>query len=289
MTAEDGLEKVWEATGAFEWPESPAYDPTRDVIYVSNMAGSGYPPLRHSKGYISVLTTSGEVIESRWVSGLHEVKNIAVHGDRLYAADSGRLVVIDIETAKVDEVFPAPESLYLDGLAVHPNGDVYVSDLAASTIWRLDATAGSFSVWLDDERLCHPDGVVAEPDRLIAGGYGRSPFDPDDAGPEFGHLTAVDYQTKEVTSLGIGTPIGNIDGVKQDGRGGYLVADHPSGKLYQVDSEGIASLLLQTNRGISDIEYIPHHELVVLAMMFDPAVSAYRYHATTKIDPAAQS
>ena len=43
-----------------------------------------------------------------------------------------------------------------------------------------------------------------------------------------GHLKAVDYKTKAITDLG-DQPVGNLDGLESDGKGGYLATDWVEG------------------------------------------------------------
>lgn len=268
---------AWTATG-FLAPESPAHDPARELIYVSNMAGDGWPPQAHGAGFISKLSPTGEIIDARWITGLHEAKNIEVRGDHLFVADVGRLLVIDVDAGSVVDEFPAPESIYLDGIAIDDAGNVFVSDLATNTIWRLGAGTSDFKPWVQSPLLDQPDGLVAEPDRLVAGGFGTfGPFGAEREGPPMGHLCAIDYRTGEVTAIGSAEPIGNIDGVVSDNRGGYLVADHVNGTLLTVDECGHPELLADVHPGVSDIEYIPELGLLVTAMMYDNTVVAYHY------------
>jgi hypothetical protein len=90
-----------------------------------------------------------------------------------------------------------------------------------------------------------------------------------------GHLKAVDYQTKKVQSLG-GQPVGNLDGIKPDGKGGYLVTDWMNGGLYQFTSDGDAEMIMDLNQGSADHEFVVDEDLVVTPMMMDGTVAAYK-------------
>jgi DNA-binding beta-propeller fold protein YncE len=268
---------AWQLSGGLDKPESAAFDENRSAIYVSNMAGAGWPPDTHEKGFISLATADGTMQEPQWVTGLHEVKNLAVRDNRLYAADVGRLVVVDVESANIVAEHPAPGSEYLDGIAIRPDGTVFVGDLAANTIWRLDAATNTFEQWLTTDQLDQPDGLIAEDNRLIVGGFGKfGPMGSASIGPQHGHLKSVDYQSKTVTSVGPGTPIGNIDGIAPNGADGWFVADHVAGKVYSVDSCGASTVLLTSTFGVSDIEYIPTIDVLLVAHMYEDTVAAYR-------------
>jgi sugar lactone lactonase YvrE len=264
-------------TDGFAQPESPAYDPTRGVIYVSNMTDSTIPVPDHGDGFLTKLDTDGATIEPKWLTGLSQVKNIAVHGDWLYAADSHALVVIDIDAATIVARYDAPNSMYIDGVAVHPNGDVYVGDLGKNTIWRLTPDGG-WAPWLESDLLHHPDGLIAEEDRLIAVGFGGlGPFRTDPDEPETGYLSAIGLADRSVTPIGDGTPIGHLDGLAAHPAGGYLATDSINGALFTIDDAGRTRLVhdFPSTSGPADIDVIADLGLVLVAMLFENAVRAF--------------
>ena len=122
-------------------------------------------------------------------------------------------------------------------------------------IWKLEGN--QFEKWLEleDPALENPNGLLAEPDRLVVGAWGKMREDFSTDVP--GHLKAVDYQTKKITDIGPGDPIGNLDGVEPDGQGGYLVTDWISGGLYDVGADGKAQMLMDLNQGSADFEARP--------------------------------
>jgi sugar lactone lactonase YvrE len=277
------LTQRW-ATNGFEQPESPAYDPKRGVVYVSNMTDSAIPVPRHGNGFLSKLATDGTMIESKWVTGLNQVKNVAAHGDLLYAADSYALVVIDIDTAAIIDRYDAPGSMYIDGVAVHPDGHVYVGDLGENTIWRLGPDGG-WGPWLESDLLHHPDGLIAEQDRLVAVGFGGlGPFRTDPDEPETGYLSAIGLSDRTVTPIGEGTPIGHLDGLAAHPGGGYLATDSVNGALYCIDDGGRARLVhdFAPTSGPADIDVIAEHGLVLVAMLWENAVRAFELPDLTK-------
>ena len=92
-----------------------------------------------------------------------------------------------------------------------------------------------------------------------------------------GHLKAVDYQSKEITSIGSGEPIGNLDGVEADSQGGYLVTDWFSGGLYHIGEDGKAELLMDLKQGSADHEVVPDENLAIIPMMMEGTVDAYKH------------
>ena len=91
-----------------------------------------------------------------------------------------------------------------------------------------------------------------------------------------GHLKVVDVATKRISDLGDATPVGNLDGVEPDGRGGYTVTDWLNGAIFHVSADGKATRLLDLNRGSADHEFVEEERLVVVPMMMDGKVVAYR-------------
>ena len=67
------VETVWETEKIFELPESVIYDPTNDVLYVSNI--TDHPFNKDGTGYISKIGLDGTVIEKKWIDKLVEDPN----------------------------------------------------------------------------------------------------------------------------------------------------------------------------------------------------------------------
>jgi hypothetical protein len=270
------LQLRW-VTDGFAQPESPAWDPKRGVIYVSNMTDAAIPVPHHGAGFLSKLDTDGATVDAKWVTGLDQVKNIAVAGDHLYAADSHALVVVDVESGSVVERYDAPDSIYIDGVTVHPGGDVYVGDLSRNTIWRL-STGGAWEPWLQSALLHHPDGLVAEHDRIVAVGFGGlGPFRTEPGEPEQGYLSAIDLTDRTVTPIGDGIPFGHLDGLAAHPAGGYLATDSINGFLYWIDDDGRRQVLhdFPDGSGPADVDVINEQGLVLVAMLWEDSVRAF--------------
>jgi hypothetical protein len=59
-------------------------------------------------------------------------------------------------------------------------------------------------------------------------------------------------------------------------KGGYLVTDWLSGSLYTFDADGKAKMIMDLNQGSADHEYVEGEKLVVIPMMMDGTVAAYK-------------
>lgn len=261
-------ELMWQAEG-LDGPESAVLDPAAGVLYVSNVNGG--PSDVDGNGYIAKLSLKGEVLEKEWVGGLNAPKGLALHDGKLYVSDITKLVVIDVAGAQIAATYDAPGSAFLNDVSAREDGRVFVSDMMQNQIWMLDGD--QLGLWLEDKGLENPNGVFAEPDRLLVASWGVPNEDFSTDVP--GHLKAVDYDTKAITSLG-GEPVGNLDGLEPDGKGGYLVTDWFSGGLYRFDADGKAQLIKDLNKGSADLSFIEGANLAVIPMMMDGAVAAYK-------------
>ena len=263
------MAKVWEATG-FKGPESAVHDAAREVLYISNVNGEG--TAKDENGFISKIGLDGTVLEEQWITGLDAPKGMALHGDRLYVSDIDRLVEIDITAGAVLNRYPAPGAKFLNDVAADEAGRVYVSDMLDNAIYRL--ADGDFGLWLQDTALDSPNGLFVKGDQLLVAAWGI--LSEGFATKSLGHLKSVSLTSKDVASLGDGTPVGNLDGLEADGKGKYLVTDWMAGGLFLIDSSGKSDLLMDLGQGSADIEFIEGQQLVIIPMMMDGKVTAYQ-------------
>ncbi|MBI2236754.1 MAG: SMP-30/gluconolactonase/LRE family protein [Magnetospirillum sp.] len=261
-------EPLWEASG-FANPESVLWDPAKKVLYVSNVNGG--PPDKDGNGYISKLSPEGKLLAGKWAVGLDGPKGMAVFKGRLYVSDIDRLVEIDSNTGKITRAYPAAGARFLNDVTVDDKGAVYVSDMLTNTIWRL--SGGKFESWLVDPQLQNPNGLKAESTRLVVASWGPM------TGEGFatkspGNLKAVTFADKMIRDLT--QPFGNLDGLESDGKGGWLVSDWVAGKLFQVDRRGRPTKLMDFPQGSADIGIIPDKGIVLVPLMMDGKVQAFR-------------
>lgn len=263
-------EQVWQASG-FEAPESALYDPDAGVIYVSNVAGA--PDEKNGQGFISKLSPEGEVQEAKWATGLNAPKGLALVDGNLYVADIDTVVAISTEDGKIHNSWTVQGAKFLNDVTADDQGRVFVSDMMGPAIYVIDG--GQVQKWMEGGDLTAPNGLLATPDGLVVASWGdlkEGSFETDTPG----HLKLIDYDSKEVSSIGSGEPVGNLDGVEAVGDGSYLVTDWMNGALFRIDAEGQAEQLLDLNQGSADLEYMDQEQLAVIPMMMDGTVTAYR-------------
>jgi hypothetical protein len=119
------LVKVWETPPLLSTAESVIYDPGNDLIYVSCINGN--PSEKDGKGFISVLTSAGEIKTLEWVKGLNAPKGLGIHDGKLYVADIDHLVEIDMKNGKILKKYEAPGAQFLNDVTTTPDGKVLLA------------------------------------------------------------------------------------------------------------------------------------------------------------------
>ncbi len=262
-----GVVPRWETPKAFLVPESAAFDPSRNRLYVSNYDAL-HPSGAEGKQAIAKLGLDGTVESARWVEGLANPTGLTVVGDRLFAVERRSVAEIDIPNAKVLAHHPIPGAMLPNDIAAARDGTLYVSDSLRAAIFRCGA-AGRVDEWVRDPRLARINGVCVDGPDLIVGTNGD------------GCLKSVDLETREIRTiarLGAGT----IDGIEKAGPGVYLVS-HNEGRLFRVTADGEAVKLLDLSvagRNIADFAYIASRGLIVMPTFSDNRVMAYEIAAS---------
>lgn len=261
--------KLWETAG-FKNPESALYDPEASVLYVSNV--NGEPTAKDGNGFISKVSPDGKVLVMEWVSGLDGPKGLARVGGKLYAADIDALAEIDIASGKVVKRHEAKDAKFLNDVAADAAGNVYVSDMLTNTIWRL--SDGRFDVFLRDDKLESPNGLLVEGDMLLVGAWGVMTDGLTTKIP--GHLKMVSLKDKSIVSHGDGTPIGNLDGLESFGDGAYLVSDWVAGKVIRIGRKGKARVLADLGQGTADLDFDPKTATAFIPQMKTGLLYGYK-------------
>ncbi len=242
--------KVWETAG-FKNPESALFDSNAGVVYVSNV--NGVPTGKDGNGFVSTVSLDGKVQTLEWVKGLNGPKGLARAGGKLYVADIDELVEIDIKSATIAKRYPASGAKFLNDVAADAAGNIYVSDMATNTIWRL--SGGTFEVFVNDAKLEGPNGLLVENDTLWVAAWGVMTNGMETKVP--GHLKRVSLTDKTIASHGDGSPLGNLDGIEPLGGGAYLVSDWVAGKVFRITPNGEANILAELGPGTADLGYDP--------------------------------
>lgn len=262
--AQSGPAQVWEV-GGLETPESAL--PADGVIYVSNVAGT--PTEKDGNGYISKVSKEGKILVEKWATGLDAPKGLAISGGKLYASDIDKIVEIDLANGKVLARHEAAGAKFLNDVAADGAGNVYVSDMATNTIWRL--SGGKLDAWLVSDALLNPNGLLVQGDKLIVAAWGPM----DDMDTIAGRLLKVTIADKGIKPLGSGKAIGHLDGIEPLDAETYLVSDWVSGKVYKINRTGDATEILSLGPGAADLGYDAGSNIAYIPLMKEGKLRAY--------------
>jgi sugar lactone lactonase YvrE len=266
----DQVQKIWETPAQLKTPESVLYEPTENVLFVSNIDGK--PDEKDGQGFISkVSPINGTVIELNWVTGLNAPKGMALSSDssKLYVSDITDLVEINIVNGQITNRYNAPGSAFLNDVVSDEQGNVYVSDTGTNATYIFDSSnKSSLQIWLQSPELNNPNGLFVDnsTNKLVVASLG-------------GSLRLVDLANKTISDLGEHVPIGSLDGIEADtGENLYYVTDWAAGKVYAVNSDGTGykTLIDLQKQGTADLEFIPDERMVIIPLMQDNKLVAYR-------------
>ena len=241
-------------------PESAAYDPNRDFVYVSNV--NHYA--KDNNGFISRVNADGSSLQLKWLTGLHSPTGLTVSGDRLFAVDFDALVIIDLNKEKIIarvDAEDAQDNPVLNDVAVSKAGDIYVSGSRSRNIYKM--TDGKLKIWLHDaERLEKANGLFVHKDVVFHGGEVWTAFEINSKKP-----------SPSFTSMGKG--LIDIDGISLDGKGGFLVTLIDDTRLWSVQHGHQPIPLTQSPVNGIDMEYVPGKNLLFIPRVGN-TLSAYR-------------
>jgi sugar lactone lactonase YvrE len=266
----DQIQKIWETPAQLKTPESVLYEPTENVLFVSNIDGK--PDEKDGQGFISkVSPINGTVIELNWVTGLNAPKGMALSSDssKLYVSDITDLVEIDIVNGQITNRYSAPGSAFLNDVVSDGQGNIYVSDTGTNATYKFDSSnIPSLQIWLQNTELNSPNGLYVDnsTNKLVVASLG-------------GSLRLVDLANKTISDLGEQVPIGSLDGIEADtSENLYYVTDWGAGKVYAVNSDGTdyKTLIDLQKQGTADLEFIADKRMVIVPLMQDNKLVAYR-------------
>ena len=251
-------------------PESVYLDEGSGYLFVSQIDGE--PGAKDGKGRISKLGLDGSVVTADWFTALNAPKGLRSFGGTLWVADIDEVIGIDIATAKETARIKIDGAQFLNDTATGADGTVYVSDMMGNKIYAIKDNKAT--VFAEGEQLEHPNGLFVEAERLIVGGWG-SPIAADFSTKTPGHLFSLDLKTKQKTLI-TRQPLGNIDGVEQEARGGYLCTDYLAGKVLQVSPDGTSRVVRTFKPGLADHAFLyAQGDILIAPHMNENMVGAY--------------
>jgi hypothetical protein len=254
------LVEAWRTDTLFRVPESVIYDRDNDVVYVSNV--NYEPRKKDGNGFISKLSTDGEILDLKWVEGMSAPKGLGIFDGKLYVSDIDEVVVIDIASGEIIQRIPVEGAGMLNDITVDESGKIYVSDTDDNSILLI--SNGVVSKWLA-EGLNAPNGVLIDGDRLLLASMGSKDF------------VAIDLSSKKISL--ITEEINAGDGVTRASIPGHFLVSDWNGEVFLVYPDGSKASLLNTKEegiGTADIDYIPEKNLLLVPTFYGHTVVAYK-------------
>lgn len=159
---EPSLTLVWETPAELTTCESVLVDPATGTIYVANIDGDARD--HDGKGFISIISKDGEILEKEWVAGMDGPKGMGILNGKLYVTDIDDVVEIDIEKGEILNRYVVEGASFLNDIDVHGN-KVYFSDMEKGLIHVLED--GEISTLADGQESIN--GLRVDDDGVLYG------------------------------------------------------------------------------------------------------------------------
>lgn len=250
------LSEIWSTDPIMRTPESVLYDPSRNVLYVANMNRTEEGD---DTGYISKLSTDGQVIDLHWITGLNEPRGMGLYDGFLFATDMNRLLIIDVDKGEVKKMVPVEGSIFLNDLAIGEDGKVFFSDSRANKVQTYHD--GEVADWIPEVE--GPNGLYNEKSHIILGAQGPA------------EVRRVDKKTGEYDVMATGI---SADGIEYTGIGNYYIVSEWSGRIHIIGNDTVQTLLDTEEQKINtaDLGYDIKNNVVYVPTFFDNRIVAYK-------------
>lgn len=248
----------WKTPPNLPVPESVAFDPKANVLYVACIDGK--PDDKDGKGAIAKVSVDGKIIDTGWATGLDAPKGMGLHGGNLYVADITAIRTIALATGKVTSTVEVEGAKFLNDITVDKKGNVYASDTQTGKIHILKGDKAE--VYFESPEFKGINGLLALDNGLYIVDF----------------ATGNNYKLSADKKL---TPAGKIaegaDGVVMVGKDEYLVSSW-HGEVYYVDAKGSKKLIDTKDKvNAADIEYDPKSKTLYIPTFFANSVDAYTF------------
>ena len=269
--AEDKQSTVlWSINENIKAPESCYYNKSTGHLYISQI-GEGGGMGKDGDGWISKYDLKGKLIKDKWAVGLNAPKGLRSDGSRIWVTDIDRIVSYNINSGVKEHDIKIDGAKFLNDLACSKDGTVYFSDMIASKIYQYKNK--KISILVEGADIEHPNGLLVEGENLIIGAWGKEIQD-DFTTKTLGRLLSLNLKTKKITPI-TAKPLGNLDGVESDGKGGYIVTDWIAGKVFHVQKSGTSKTLATFPKGAADHAFIAEKKILILPEMLENKVGAF--------------
>jgi hypothetical protein len=250
---------VWSTPADLKTPESVLYDHTGQILFVSNVNGN--PTDKDGNGFISKLSTDGNITTLNWVTGLNAPKGMGIFNNILFVTDIDKVIAINIEDGTIKKTYVVPQAKFLNDISISKEGVVYISDMNDNAIYAIQPSSDTIELWLKSEKLTSPNGLWTNKGELLVGLSDR--------------VVAVNYSSKVISDFILNT--GGIDGLVSAGNETYLISDWV-GSTHLIEQGKPVTKIFNTSAdkiNAADIEFIVDKKLLLVPTFFDNRVVGY--------------
>jgi len=160
-TVQDSTSILFTVTGLSE-PEAVRYDETQNVYFISNFNGGGGD--LDSNGFITKVDAEGNIVDLKFMTGteespFHAPRGMFIENGSLWVADALGVHVFDTKTGSHQKFidFSSFEPGFLNDISGDGSGIIYVTDTGKPIVYKIENDISS--VFLDSLAI-YPNGVT---------------------------------------------------------------------------------------------------------------------------------
>lgn len=247
-------------------PESVFHDLKYDRYIVSNMNGTQHS-LKDNKGFISLISPSGAILEARWIEGgkngveLNKPTGMAVVGDALWVADYNTIRSFDLRSGKPLKDIVVEGAQCLNDLVADQEGNLYISDCGlddtfsatySDAIWKLSED-GQLEQTYSNTAINKPNGLAIDLQGRLNWVNLASK----------GELATVVSNTKVVRKT---LPIGMLDGLAVDKKGRFYISSWDKQQVLLFDNRSLR--VIKGVSGVADLSIDYGRNRLLLPLLY---------------------
>ncbi|XWN38296.1 MAG: hypothetical protein ROO71_05015 [Balneola sp.] len=167
-TVQDSTSILFSVIGLSE-PEAVRYDEDQNIFFISNFNGGGND--LDSNGFITKIDTEGNIVEKEFMTGteeapFHAPRGMFIENGSLWVADVTGVHVFDTKTGEQQKFidFSSFEPGFLNDVSGDGSGTIYVTDTGKPIVYKIENDTPS--VFLDSLAI-YPNGVTYDSDNKL--------------------------------------------------------------------------------------------------------------------------